>query len=345
MKKALVLTNHLWGISGSEVSALEVIEEMVSLGYVVTVGTNLLSKGYRDYFEGLHVRAFDDCKHIDLAAFDFVWAQHLVAPLCKNFGGIASETGKYFSVHLSPYESLELIGLDFLPSATHAVIANSFETRSRILDLLGRSTPVLNFFNAAPRRFRVTHQHRTSANGLKRLLIVSNHLPSELVEAIEIVRSQGRTVDVYGVDGRYRRVRPEDIANADAVVTIGKTAQYAILGRAPVYCYDQFGGPGWLTTKNVFEAKRFNFSGRCCGRRLTSREIAHELLGNFEEALVMADLIFDEHYCDFDLTSFLLGLTNEAFPALDSAVCRTSPLSGDLADLLRTFYRASKLGV
>lgn len=52
----------------------------------------------------------------------------------------------------------------------------------------------------------------------------------------------------------------------------------------PVYCYDRFGGCGWITSTNIEEASKFNFSGRCTNRKLTVNEIVEEIKENYNIA-------------------------------------------------------------
>ncbi|WP_416914340.1 hypothetical protein [Seohaeicola sp.] len=67
------------------------------------------------------------------------------------------------------------------------------------------------------------------------------------------------------------------------VLTIGKSVQYAMAARRPVYVYDRFGGPGWITSENFKNAEKFNFSGRCVGQEKRAEEIASEILARIDQ--------------------------------------------------------------
>ncbi|WP_439565214.1 hypothetical protein, partial [Microcella sp.] len=74
----------------------------------------------------------------------------------------------------------------------------------------------------------------------------------------------------------------------DAVVTIGKTTQYALVMGVPVYSYDHFGGGGWITEQNLEREHYGNFAGRIERRVLTGEQIAAELSGGYAGARAFA---------------------------------------------------------
>jgi hypothetical protein len=73
------------------------------------------------------------------------------------------------------------------------------------------------------------------------------------------------------------------------VVTIGKTVQYGLACGVPVYVYDKFGGPGYLDRTNFAAAKRCNFSGRCCRRKLEPAQIGAEIVEAYNDARAFVD--------------------------------------------------------
>lgn len=95
-----------------------------------------------------------------------------------------------------------------------------------------------------------------------------------------------------GINYDFRRIEPKDLRNCDAVITIGKTVQYALAMKRPVYCYDRFGGPGWLDHRNVELAAHYNFSGRCCSRRIAADEIVSEIVQGYSSARMDTDRLF-----------------------------------------------------
>src|SRR5690606_28711208 len=100
--------------------------------------------------------------------------------------------------------------------------------------------------NAAPPRFwRLEREYSPT---LKSVLLVSNHLPDELLELKQELLRRGIAVKHMGRNGDdYGRLGPKALLESDLVVSIGKTAQYCLASRTPLFVYDHFGGPGYLT--------------------------------------------------------------------------------------------------
>jgi hypothetical protein len=322
--------------------ALEVAEGLSAFGYEVTIGTNLFSRGFEDYIRDIGVSIFDDCRAIDISSFDFIWSQHLVAPLCKNYSKLRSVETKFFTVHLSPYEPLERLGLACVPRYVAGVLANSLETKKYISEMFNYQFPIINFYNAAPRYFINDQNQSGERKHLKRIIFISNHIPNELTEALKLLNNHNCSVEIFGVGHNYRRIRPSDLSAFDAVLTIGKSVQYALLRRVPIYCYDRFGGPGWITPGNLQNALDFNFSGRCCNRRLTPNEIVNELVLGYESAQNGVDKIFDAQHEKFNLNRLLSGLINADPSPIEFPVAVPVDVSRSLAEVIRTNYRAAR---
>jgi hypothetical protein len=85
------------------------------------------------------------------------------------------------------------------------------------------------------------------------------------------------------IDAHPTRVDADLLDKFDAVMTIGKTVQYGLCAGKPVYCYDYFGGPGWLNEDNLQAARFHNFSGRGFATR-SAQSIAREIRDDFAEA-------------------------------------------------------------
>ncbi|MEW6856332.1 hypothetical protein ABG752_11000 [Streptococcus iniae] len=75
------------------------------------------------------------------------------------------------------------------------------------------------------------------------------------------------------------------IAGYDCVIGIGKNVQYCLAMGKPIYVYDHFKGPGYLTAENIEQAAFNNFSGRGFEKcRKTSQEIVSDLLAGYQSA-------------------------------------------------------------
>jgi hypothetical protein len=111
-----------------------------------------------------------------------------------------------------------------------------------------------------------------------------------LLSATKILKERGVSVAMVGNGNIQRRMTPTLLNKYDAVITIGKTVQYAIRSQVPVYCYDHFGGPGYLDQGNFSKASHLNFSGRGYKKK-AAKLIARELIENYSLATEYAEYL------------------------------------------------------
>jgi hypothetical protein len=116
---------------------------------------------------------------------------------------------------------------------------------------------------------------------LKNVLFVSNNQPAEMVEAARLLSRRGYVTRFLGRGYEFKRLEPSDIAWADCVVTIGKTARYSLASSTPTFIYDRFGGDGYVTAENYALNEANNFSGRPNCRSLDAAGIADEIIANY----------------------------------------------------------------
>ncbi len=274
--KKILLTNHfVREFTGSEIALLDLAATFLDLKYDVTVGSFILAEPMKQQFTERDIRIID----LNTAAseyFDLIWAHHFTTlDTClidKNFRA----KHVVFS-SLSPYEPLESLPMSL--DKVHMVLANSEETKNTLMGM-GLPEQVLRvfpnpvvdaFFNIA-RPFRKT---------LHKLAIVSNHIPDDVMDAIQLLKRHAVDIEIFGQGYHFKLLQPEDLADFDAIVTIGRTVQYGLAMGKPVYCYDRFAGPGWITEENILEASRYNFSGRCSGHKKSAHQIADEILSGY----------------------------------------------------------------
>lgn len=103
---------------------------------------------------------------------------------------------------------------------------------------------------------------KTLPSSPKRIAVISNHIVAELAELEAIASDRGIQIDYFGVERTSVSITPELVNSYDVIITIGRTVPAALSLGIPVYCYDHFGGPGYITPANFEEALWFNFSGR-----------------------------------------------------------------------------------
>lgn len=307
---ALVCTNHLFMWAGSELVAIEMAEELLRRGIRVDLFATLAD---RDFLSGIFAdRAgiLDRAEAVDLARYDLVYAQHHVLPPILNAalarGPIGAGPFLVFN-HLSPFEPLEAPGPFVEATLADAILANSEETRA-VLAGMGPPFDAARLWpNPAPRAFASA----LAAPGARGFLTVSNHRTPELAAALDLLDRQGTPVRRIGQGHAAERVTPAHLAAAAAVITIGKTVQYALRAGRPVYCYGPHGGPGWLDGRNFEPARAANFSGRSHPAKKSAEEIAQELAAGLPAAARFARAL-DPAAHGFCLEPLVDGLLEEA---------------------------------
>ncbi|MDW7798178.1 glycosyltransferase [Streptococcus canis] len=166
-----------------------------------------------------------------------------------------------------------------------ATLAISEEVVQKNLNRFFKVIPNLHYYpNPAPESYAaLEHLARPFP---KNILVISNHPPQEVLDMKPILAEKGIRVDYFGVwSDHYELVSPELIATYDCVVGIGKNAQYCLVMGKPIYVYDHFKGPGYLTDTNVTQAAFNNFSGRGFeDKAKTAEELVSDLLEHYQEA-------------------------------------------------------------
>jgi hypothetical protein len=290
----------LFDIAGSEVVTYELARYFSDAGAEVIVATYGFSDAWKERFAAIQrtsVFRYDDQELDSLLEErlpDIAWVHHQVIPerVLRNPGGTT-----FVFHHMSAYQLQEFpLTPEIERSLASAVVFPAPETLAAQVEsgLLAGVEPdrLLVFGNPAPDEFaRSAVPH---ADSLERLLVVSNHPPTEVTDTIALLRSSGVEVVSLGGDAadqnEKRLVTPADIHGVDAVLSIGKTVQYSIVAGVPVYCYDHFGGPGWLAPGNFRAARETNFSGRGFTSR-SPEQIARELIGAYSRAASDAELL------------------------------------------------------
>ncbi|BBJ00028.1 hypothetical protein FGKAn22_17200 [Ferrigenium kumadai] len=307
--RALIATHHLVDFAGSEISTLELATTLMSMGWEVTVAAILTGEPMIWEFHSRSIPLFNLLETelpIDNQHFDLVWIHHL--PVFHEIVLFRKITGsKLIYCSLSPYEPFEAVPA-LLDSVT-LLLANSRENADHILSERGLPEGSVKIFpNSVPQHFwKVSKANYPSQP--KKIALVSNHPPKEITELISILQQAGREVRHIGIKGEPLLVTPGELMNYDAVISIGKTVQYCFALKIPVYCYDHFGGPGWLNKHNFDLAYRNNFSGRGFSKK-DSHSIIHELDAGFEKAVEQLEEHHEFAKNHFDLERNLKQMFN-----------------------------------
>lgn len=275
-ERVLITQSSLDRIGGSEVQALELARYLQSAGCTVTVYAWIVDDLVSSLFiqSGVRIITSDMAESADLnmTDFDLIWVQHEVLPRAffRQVSGLGSGPRPcvVFS-HMSPYREVHLeqpYTYELENRLADRIVFNSPGTLEAQQRYFPRNDSRFAIYpNPAPMSF-VERRHAVRPE-LGRILIVSNHTPSELLQAVDSLKAQGLVVDRLGdvTEEANSLTTPDLLDRYDCVVTIGKTVQYCLVQGIPVFIYDRFGGPGYLTAENYERAARFNFSGRMEG--------------------------------------------------------------------------------
>jgi hypothetical protein len=276
----LVLNHHFGEFTGSEINAFQLCVALREAGHEADIGTVELRGPMQRLAErqGICVHSLLNEEGPALE-YDVIWAHH--APVLTHvvFRRTLAPCRVIFS-SLSPLTPMECPPTYF--AELPLLLAHSPRNLEYLLGLGVAADRVRYFPNFAPKAFLATP--RPSHNrGLQRMAVVSNHPPDEVRLMAEVARQDGLHVDFIGGD-TSRFVDETVLPGYDLVVSIGKTVQYAFAQRVPVYCYDHFGGPGYIDADNFEKAEEGNFCGRSFWRKLTAAELYADIQAGYARA-------------------------------------------------------------
>ena len=309
-RTALVACSRLVDFAGAEIASLEIAETLRDLGVQVKLAALEIGPVVASEIKLLGIDYVDlSSSSISGAEFDLIWVSHYIAAyhlLVKE--GVRVKTGIFSS--LSHFEPIETPPLPCLLFSQYTV--NSEENLSYFEAHYPHFKNRVGIFpNAAPISFFDAYRESVEVE-IVSIAVISNHPPSEVVDLIVYFQKEGVKVDLIGIQGKSLRVSPCILANYSAVITIGKTVQYCLAAGIPVFCYDHFGGPGWITPESFEPAFAKNFSGRCTPSRRTCEDIAQEIFLGFNAALNQRKGLRDLAKAHFDLAKNLLAILNVA---------------------------------
>lgn len=285
----LITQGELMNYAGSEIVALELAEYFSQKGSTVQVLTNYIGAPIAKEFRKLkNVSVQINPSKINYENLDLVWVHHQLIP--QQILDLAQQQKLHAKIvfhHMSPYHPLEF---PFAPRVEQyladLILFNSHETQKAIESKLS----TIKFYgelmnNPAPDFYYNPKQTVMRSDAPKNILVVSNHSLDELIDIIKIAELEGLSVRRIGGANWHdqRRVNAKDLEWADVVLSIGKTVQYGVVSGVPVYCYDQFGGPGYLSKSNFKRAAELNFSGRGFAKK-RPRVVVKEIMNGYRNA-------------------------------------------------------------
>lgn len=293
-KRFLITQPMIYGYNGSTMVAVELARYLIDEGADVTIYTYAYDYPIKAELDriSLKVVVAGEDENLHLRDFDYIWVHSQVLPISiiDELGHkLPSNMPKFIFLHMSPFDWIPderpyIYHMEEKLSGKTLVISEEVEESiSKCFDDKSEWGGFGYFRNPAPMEFAECPYSPSSQ--LKNILVVSNHIPSELNGAVGLVKEIGLNVVLFGeVGDEYKSITPEILSQYDLVVTIGKTVQYCLVVGVPVYIYDKFGGCGYLNGKNFRQAERLNFSGRGFEKK-NEKDIVDDIVNGYKAAI------------------------------------------------------------
>ena len=283
VERVLITNYYASNYAGSELITLDLAQTFKRWGKDVTVASICTGSPLIDHFHSSEIQIInliESPQSLLGQKFDLIWSHHWpVLGFCLH--ELEISTRYLILASLSPFEPLE--SLSIAANQAHGILFNSEENlnyqKSELKYDLESFVQV--FPNSLPPNWLEQSPDISPKDHLQILGIVSNHIPAEISAMKSALEATGVEVKTIGIEVGQTYVTPEWIDQLDAVITIGHTVQKAMSRGIPVYCYDRFGGPGWLTTANLERAAAFNYSGRCCNRQLSPTDLLNDIVQGY----------------------------------------------------------------
>ncbi|MEW4354003.1 glycosyltransferase [Streptococcus pneumoniae] len=289
-----ILITHIWlrGFGGAEINILELASFFKDNGAEVEVFTFFVKDPMKTEFEQRNIPVITDNFYpFDLTSYDYIWSAQNILPITiiKNLGQKRVKTPKFLFFHMAALPE-HVLEQPFVYQLEEKISSTTLAVSQEIVDdnlhrFFGE-IPNLQFYqNPVPPNY-IQEKYRHTHSNLKKILVISNHPPQEIKELEDELKEFQVEVDYYGVwTDKYELVSPDLLTKYDCVIGIGKNIPYCLVMGKPIYVYDHFAGPGFLTDENFEIAEYHNFSGRGFEtQKRTSKEIAEDILKHFSEA-------------------------------------------------------------
>lgn len=284
MKRVLLTVQCINVISGSDTHVLTIAKEFKKRGWEVDVFTLIYKGPMKEVFESNDINVIVYSNDIVFAdKYDLIWGCHYpVLNYCLCVKKLKADHIIFNS--LSPYAPVESLPMYY--NDLTAILCNSNETMDTHLKNFGNIENISVFPNYAHKNY---FEYELNKQNLKKIAVISNHIPNELNEAIVLLKEKNYELDVYGMQATQVFVDDILLKEYDLVISIGKTVNYALAMKVPVYCYDHFGGCGYFSVDTIEGEYLANFSGRFTNRKISSNEIVREIEEKYQENISNLD--------------------------------------------------------
>lgn len=320
-KRFLITQNSLRLLAGSEMVVLELAEYLKSQGAQVVVYTCFYHDPIKRYFEKRNINVVTSDKNFSLEDFDYIWVQHQILPISiiNQLGGpLPAKMPVFLFLHMSALvthflEQPYIWDMELKLSAKSLFVSEKTRLKSNRTSFnIDRLNDTGLFRNPAP--VKVAALKHSPRSKIKKILIVSNHPPEEVLRAKEELIKLSYQAESLGEDqDEYKLIEPEYLTKFDVVITIGKTVQYCLTAGVPVYIYDYFGGPGYLNDDNEIESANRNYSGRGFSKK-KPQEIVDEIIKNYDKAVKFQTENRSRFISELSIDKVLPGILSDIKP-------------------------------
>lgn len=288
MNRVLICNDRMDKIAGSEMHVLELAMYFRDAGCSVTVASFLFGRHFLGEFDKHGIEAVELKSFPVESDWDVVWTHHVS---CFHELHVLRTVRARKFIHgiLSVIVPIELppFSRSFVPdSANFSIYSNSQVTKDFVAERVNPLVDVKILRNLAPKEWWCSGDR--IRRDLRRIVVVSNHAPQEVKSLPSSLLKHGVEVVFIGGRGARSPVTPKLLNEFDAVITIGKTVQYALAMGVPVFLYDYFGGVGWLDAENIDRAEYFNYNGKCSETRWSTDELSELLVTGYSAAVRFA---------------------------------------------------------
>lgn len=286
MKTLLITLYYADGLHGGVKYSVELGQYMQTIGYAVQCVGIITNDKTIEYFakHGIKLINFNNfnCEQ----KFDLVWAHHFpILPILIRRGL------KYEKVINSCISNILLIERPiFFHKNINMILTLTEKTKNMFIRDYGIDENKIHILpNTAPDIF--FENARIKSLPLRSVAVISNHCPPEVINALKILKQHNITSKIYGGKNSVD-ITPNIMAKHDVIISIGKTVQYALAMKIPIYNYDHFGGSGYITPENIDIEQSANFSGRTFFTKKSAQTIANEIMSQYEYVSSQTDILY-----------------------------------------------------
>ncbi len=261
--RILVTNHHLVVRSGSELATLEVTRRLLSEGHEVAVFTPFAGRLAEEVqaAEGITVLGISDRRRLRKFAPDVIHVHHWPTVVALESLGVVAPwvIGFHGKLPLEcPPTLIQEAEIPWWGMCEGTMIrVQRDESWAKCPQGLVR-----NWFDDTSFERPEVPDNR----GLASVVIVSNHFPSAVMEALHALGERmGFAVTHVGRPDNVRIVDARLLLGYDCVVTTGRTAVLAMALGLPCLVLDHFGADGWITPETVSASASRNYSGLAFG--------------------------------------------------------------------------------